>query len=166
MGDVTQRADCALAPPAPRAQRRGGRRYFVIDANSVAGRKTLDRETPGAAGARCVTMIDAFGGARPTPSCATARVVAVDAMTRRVAIAYLMMIFLGCSSARRGRREHAVRRPHRRISFPWEGAASGICRGSRSTLTLTYIMSMDRVFAETRAPQGTGRTKPDAGVMQ
>jgi hypothetical protein len=105
------------ASGAARAKERW-RRYFIIDANSVAGRKTLDSETVGAAGVGCVAMIDAFGGPCPIPSCATARVVAVDAMTRRVAIAYLMMIFLGCSSTRLGRREHAVRRPHRRMSFP------------------------------------------------
>ena len=69
------------------------RRYFVIDANSVMGRKTLDREIAGAAEAGCVAMIDAFGGPCPIPSCATARVVAVDAMTSRVTIAYLMIFF-------------------------------------------------------------------------
>lgn len=81
-------------------------------------------------------------------------------------IAYLMIFSSGIAVGGVRRGEHAVRRLHRRISFPWEGAASGICRGSRSTLTLTYIMSMERASAETGAPQGTGRTKPNAGVMQ
>lgn len=62
----------------------------MIDANSAAGWKAFDTRTVGAEVVGGV--IDAFGGPWAFPSCATARVVAVDAMTRKVTIAYLMII--------------------------------------------------------------------------
>jgi hypothetical protein len=69
------------------------RRYLIIDASSVTGLKAFDRTTVGAEVVGCVMMIEVFGGPWAFPSCATARVVAVDARTRKVTIAYLMIIF-------------------------------------------------------------------------
>jgi len=74
-------------------------RYFVIEANRDLGWKSFDRGPAGEAvvgtGIGCgMTMIGAFGGPCPLPSCATATVVTVDVMSKRVTIVYFILILL------------------------------------------------------------------------
>jgi hypothetical protein len=80
-------------------------RYFVIEANRDFGWKSFDRDPAGEAvvgtGIGCGTMIGGFGGPCPLPSCATATVVAVDVMSKRVMIVYFILILLGRSGSTR-----------------------------------------------------------------
>lgn len=70
---------------------------MVIDASSDVGWKnfcTLPVGEEGVGtGIRGITMIGDFGGPCPFPSCATARVVTADVMTKRVTIVYLILNF-------------------------------------------------------------------------
>jgi hypothetical protein len=75
------------------------------------GWKSFDRGFVGKGAVGCgVMIINDLGGPCPVPSCATATVVTVDVMTKRVTMAYLILILLGRSSTRRWRREYAIRR--------------------------------------------------------
>jgi hypothetical protein len=77
-------------------------RYFVIEANRDLGWKCFDRGPAGEAvvgtGIGCgMTMIGDLGGPCPDPSCATAAVVTVDVMSKRVTSLYFILILLGRS---------------------------------------------------------------------
>jgi len=79
-------------------------RYFIIEANRDLGWKSFDRGPAGEAvvgtGIGCgMTMIGALGGPCPLPSCATATVVTVDVMSKRVTMVYFILILLGRSGS-------------------------------------------------------------------
>src|ERR1700730_10776478 len=80
-------------------------RYFVIEANRDLGWKSFDRGAAGEAvvgtGVCGMTMIGDFGGPCPVPSCATATIVAVDVMSKRVTIVRFILILLGRSGSTR-----------------------------------------------------------------
>ena len=98
------------------------RRYLISDTNSDVGWKNLCTVPVGTVGVGrgivgITTIALFFGGPDPPPSCATATVVTVDVMIKRVITAYLMVILLAYGRTTRWRGEYAIHRRHRRVDF-------------------------------------------------
>ena len=82
----------------PPTQDRSPHLYFVIGANGSLNCQSLGTGTVGevvvGTGMGCGMMMIDWGGPWPVPSCAAAMVVRVDAVTKRLRIAYFIIILL------------------------------------------------------------------------
>jgi hypothetical protein len=93
-------------------RRRGGAAYLVVGADSCVGGNNFGVGTDEVGvGIGVGRMMITFGGPLPAPSCANATDVVAADKTKRAIVTHLIVILLGDTSARRRRREYAVRRP-------------------------------------------------------